>query len=103
MTHRPLPSCAPFLADQAQRLPYFKRAGNQGNTWPEITRGVQSDFILRQKEKGTLFSNRFGSAKLSLKSEMGAALSRCSWSKAPSHPEPLECAQSLIARLAGYY
>lgn len=83
MTHRPLPSCAPFLADQAQRLPYFKRAGNQGNTWPEITRGVQGDFILRQKEKGTLFSNRFGSAKLSLKSEMGAAPSRCSGAKHP--------------------
>lgn len=78
VTHRLLPSCAHFLADQVERLLYFKREGNQGNTWPEITRGVQGDFILRQKEKGTLFSNCFGSAKLNVKSEMGAALSRCS-------------------------
>ena len=51
-------------------------------------------FILKEK--------RFGSAKLNLKSEMSAILSRSSGGKEALYPdESLECAHSLVARVAG--
>lgn len=54
---RPLPGGAHSLADQVERLFYCRRAGHQGNMWPEVTRHIQGDFILRWKERGALFSN----------------------------------------------
>lgn len=48
-----------------------------------------------------LKEKRFGSAKLNLKSEMSAILSRSAGDKEPLYPEEsLECAHSLIAGVA---
>lgn len=75
---KPLPGCAHSLAGQVES----GRAGSLGGTWPEVTRGIRGDFILRRREEPPPVTLS-GSAELNLKSKVGATLNWSSGGKTP--------------------
>ena len=73
---------APSLAGQVESL-FCGRAGNRGSTRPEVTRGIQGDFILRQKEKGALSRNLIRVSRTQLEIQSGCNPEQEVWGQNP--------------------